>query len=282
MRHREASCCLYYSSSTPSSLSKTETYYDSQSGLHLPVHNEQEIQIFLNISRNSVDGFSVPQHLYKSKEEAYEMKDQLRSLTVQGIHGLILPPFQFPRDSRNKTALSSIVPPGFFVLYSQEEHFAQKSTNNDNCSLVLSYGNDDNWKERLENSVKDGKHTTLQISEEDYQDQDAIAVANDVASVIDGIGGGCDFIWLSSSSSDESDKVVEICEELVYLDVAGPTIKSRMLIESLDEDVLEDCMFAGVNKFVTTQMEHLEMIEEIASSQGKNIVKEHQGSFTLI
>ena len=104
------------------------------------------------------------------------------------------------------------------------------------------------------------------------------------------IGGN--YIWLSSSSSLsfggagggsgddddkpvlDSDRIVQICEELVYLDVTGKTVKSRLLVDADDdEDVIEETMFAGVNKFVITNEEQITIVEEIAKDQGKSIFR---------
>lgn len=269
--------------SSSSSSSSPDTYYDSQSGLHLPVHKEQEIRIFLNTAAASPKGdlsFTIPHHLYKSRDEAHHVEEQLESLTAKGIHGVMLPTFQFPRDHRNVTALCTLLPPGFFALYSQEldtctPQQQPPSPKGKNCSLVVALAEDD-VKDRLEQAFQMGIHTTLRIDEGIYRDNDAITVANNVASMIDAVGGACDFLWLSSSGDETAatdDQVVELCEELVYLDIAGPTIKSRILMDAVNNDAVEDAMFAGVNKFVVQQDDQVEMIESIAASQWKQIVK---------
>ena len=276
-------------------LSSTGTYYDSQSGLHIPVHNEKEIKIFLNASTNSSNqesssSFNIPHQLYKQSDMAYEMTDQIQSLIQQGIHGIVLPPLQFPRDVRNLTALRTIVPENFFLLYDDSGHHQnqhQNQTNNEDTeklvSRIIHYGesndndNDSNnskLEETLKHFVDKRLHTTLAIKEDDYHlsDVEALTLANNIASMIDSVGG-CDFIWLTSTSDDSADTAVEVCEELIYLDVAGPTIKSRLLIESINEDVLEDSMFAGVNKYIIEDESHAEIIESVASEQGKALVK---------
>ncbi|KAG7355151.1 hypothetical protein IV203_004507 [Nitzschia inconspicua] len=285
-----------------SSSSSSETYYDSQSGLYIPVHKEQDIRLFLDTTKTSstkndydddddTSLFAIPQHLYKSSEEAYEVTDQLQSLVAKGIHGVILPPFQFPRDHRNKKALSTLVPPGFRVLYhhhsSREETAAllpqPQTTKNDDdddpCSLVLSF-HKDNVLNHLEQAVQNGSHTTLQIHDGAYSDKDAITIANHVASMIDTIGGGgygcCDFLWLSCSQTQQAEKLVEVCEELIYLDVAGPTINSRILMDVVNVDVVEDVMFAGVNKFVVQDESQIDMVQATAASQGKQIIPIHE------
>ena len=252
-----------------------DTYYDSQSGLHIPVHNEKEIRVFLDVSNTGGDKDPfIPHQLYKRSDEAYEVEDKLRKLVQRGVHGLVLPKFQFPRDARNLAAVSAIAPPDFFLLFSQEDpQPPQSGSMKEKSSCILSFG-DGNVQSKLESLVKDGMHSTLAICESDYMsDTEPITLANNVATMIDKVGG-CNFLLLSSKNDESADKAVDVCEELVYLDVAGPTIKSRLLIDSLNDDVLEDSMFAGVNKFVVDNESDIAVIEGVASSQGKSVVKE--------
>merc|ERR1712032_1123316 len=105
-------------------------------------------------------------------------------------------------------------------------------------------------------SIEKGIHTTLSITQNLYvRDNNPgvkpITLANDIASIIDA-KGGCEFIWISSkrktdddTSSETStrsdlvaDMMVQVCDELIYLDVAGATMKSRLLIDSLNEDIV--------------------------------------------
>jgi hypothetical protein len=87
--------------------------------------------------------------------------------------------------------------------------------------------------------------------------------------------GGCDYIWISSEQKETSvaDTMVQVCEELVYLDVAGATIKSRLLVDSVNEDMLEDIMFAGVNKYVIDDETEAEIVETVAKDQGKALLR---------
>ena len=49
-----------------------------------------------------------------------------------------------------------------------------------------------------------------------------------------------------------ADNLVRLCEELSYLDVPGPTIKSRLIVSTLNnnEDVIEECLQIGINKYI--------------------------------
>jgi hypothetical protein len=278
------------------------TYYDSQSGLHVPVHNEKEIKLFLNVNyparqdSHQIPSLSVPHQLYKNQDDSGDMVDKLDTLARQGIHGLILPPIQFPRDVRNLKTLISIAPPSFTFLYSYASqdlllpHIADittlKTANDEimsNHSIVLEYrhyNHDGNEQGRAEMNAsfalarQNGLTTTLSITERAYADDDVqpITIANTIGTLIDTVKG-CDRIWISCQSPQGNDAIVPICEELMYLDVAGPTMKSRLLIDLVDEDILEEVMFAGVNKFVIDDESHIERVENVAVDQGKCILR---------
>ena len=48
-----------------------------------------------------------------------------------------------------------------------------------------------------------------------------------------------------------ADNLVRLCEELSYLDVPGPTIKSRLIVSTLNnEEVIEECLQIGINKYI--------------------------------
>ena len=299
----------------PPSISKkylsTTTYYDSQSGLHIPIHNEKEIRLFLDINhynRKNKEIF-MPNQMYKNVDEADEMLDKLKHLVENGVHGLILPELKFPRDIRNFQTLSDIAPSGFTFICSSSETTSTNDNNHDikgyssstNLSKIFRYDNSANknndtdatdFQGSFQKSIKNGHHTTLMITDEsiytnDSDDVDPITLANNIASMID-TKGGCDFIWISSkgsnivteheipltNSSMGVDTITQICEELLYLDVAGATIKSRLLIDLMHEDVVEDAMFAGVNKYVIDSEEQIEIVEAVAIEQGKYLVRE--------
>jgi hypothetical protein len=195
-----------------------------------------------------------------------------------------LPPLQFPRDVRNLTTLATLTPlPDYRILYSHTNemttppslHETTNPTSSSRTSRVLSLHQSD-LSECLQKRRQDNHHTTLWIQQDDYKkDRAAVSLANHVASIIDELGGnGCDYIWLSVQ--DDFDQLLRVCEELIYLDVAGPTIKSRMVLDAWkddedDDEVVEEAMWAGVNKFVIHDVSQVERIEILASEQGKRI-----------
>mmetsp|Transcript_3112 Transcript_3112/g.3503 ORF Transcript_3112/g.3503 Transcript_3112/m.3503 type:complete len:326 (+) Transcript_3112:99-1076(+) len=301
---------ILHSKSCTSRRLSTSTYYDSQSGLTLPVHDEKCIRLFLDISKNNDnDELSttstpfVPHQLNKHRDEADEMLDKLKRLVAMGIGGgIILPPLKFSRDLRNLKVLTAIAPSNFFLLCSRGQTTSSNGNNDDvmlndkgfsassiNLSKIFQYDNNNGDEEMFhnafQNSIRKDLHTTLSITQDIYvsensRDLEPIKLANNIASTIDA-KGGCDFIWISSKrkAGDDTpsgnppdlvaDSMVQVCEELIYLDVAGATIKSRLLVDSLNEDTVQDTMFAGVNKFVIDNEDQVEMVETVAKEQGK-------------
>mmetsp|Transcript_22664 Transcript_22664/g.28979 ORF Transcript_22664/g.28979 Transcript_22664/m.28979 type:complete len:147 (+) Transcript_22664:403-843(+) len=132
----------------------------------------------------------------------------------------------------------------------------------------------------LSTFVSQNVHTTLSITADTFQKVEPITLANNVASMID-THGGCHHLHLSSSSSSSSkvevaDTMVQVCEELIYLDVAGATIKSRLIVDHVVEEdsLLEDVLFAGVNKFVVQdEEEEVGLVEEVVEGLGKSLLR---------
>ena len=121
---------------------------------------------------------------------------------------------------------------------------------------------------------------------------DPISLSNSVATLLDTHPAGSFskiFVGKTSSSltsSQQYDALLSVIEELIYLDVAGPTIKSRLVVHTFgkdnEEDFIEDVMFAGVNKFVVSNVaieeqkdggSTIELIRNVAVDQGKEILK---------
>lgn len=293
------------------------TYYDSQSGLHVPIHNDNDISVFFDLSssnNNTNDGDNdyyrelIPIHLYK--EDAYSSSDtidQIKSLQQFGVNGLILPPFQFPRDGRNFQTLCNICsgsPPttSSFQLFSFSAPPVQMPTSNKNSnfSIVVEYDDDgtgDSSSEdihqleaTLQEHVKNRLKTTILLGSKCYarSSEDPIVIANKVALIIDSTGGG-DYLWISmddyhdndstasaAETTIDNDTMLQLCEELMYLDVPGATIKSRLMVnntnESEEEDFVDEIMLLGINKFVITKKDQIEIIKDVAQDQGKTVV----------
>lgn len=230
-------------------LSSNATYYDSQSGMHVPIHNEQEIQVYYNARNDD----AIPDSL----------KDLKRYPTV--VHGMLL-----PRKDDNldiKTLLENS-PDAFQV-------FSFSTGNSENISLVVDYdpNNPEENKSILESSVQKGWKTTIVLNNDCFQgSQEPIMVANDVAALIDATKAG-NYLWISNDSgNDDSDGVVELCEELQYLDIPGPTVKSRLVVDVMDDDVVNETMMQGINKFVVTEKDQVKAVQTVAEEQGKSLI----------
>jgi hypothetical protein len=250
------------------------TYYDSQSGLHVPIHNDQEISVVLNKMH---DNTFVPPQLYKD-DPGSDMPDKLQALQKAGIHGLILPPPEFPRDHRNLKTLTHISPKGFQLF----SFSAPPTDSGSNTSVIFDFDTDSAMVEKLQESiqsqVENGFQTTLRLGDACFDEsQEPILIANNIASLIDATKGG-DFLWLavtkSNSSNDlDADSVLRLCEELMYLDLAGATVKSRLVVDVMDEEVVGETMLLGVNKFVIHDEAQMEVVLQVAQEQGKTILQ---------
>jgi hypothetical protein len=172
---------------------------------------------------------------------------------------------------------------------------------NNNLSIVLEYLSSksvehrNHLKTNLQHCVEHGHHTTLVINHATMvHQQDPVRIANDIADCMDATGGG-DGLWLAPTigcsdlssgatttnvQEEEEDSVTEsvvrLAEELGYLDTPGSTVQSRLMVTAVNEDIVQECMTLGINKFVIGcrsgqgGTEHQRnMIERIALEQGK-------------
>ena len=106
-------------------------------------------------------------------------------------------------------------------------------------------------------------------------DADAMLTASAVASIVDATAGGGDYVYLQG---DNGDAMMELAEELAYLDVEGPTLKARLVVDltSLttgdDDDsqaeLVDECLMAGINKYVVEE-NRLQWLVDLVQAQGK-------------
>lgn len=227
------------------------TYYDSQSGLQVPIHDEQEISIFYNARK---DG-KIPDSLLALKNQ--------KSV----VHGLILP----EDEGHNLESLLENSPTGF-QFFSSVVPTRGKS---DNVSLLVDYdpNKPEKWKEILQSRFQDGWKTMILLGDGCFDGRhEPIMVANDVAALLDATKAG-NFLWISNSGPLRNPEgVVQLCEELQYLDIPGATIKSRLTLDVMDEDIVEEAMMQGVNKYVVTEKEQIKTVQNVAEEQGKSLV----------
>lgn len=245
-------------------LSGGKTYYDSQSGMHVPLHDENEISTYLHLDG---DKWLVTDGIRKKVESLLEAREV-------GFVGVRL------RGHIDKQALLmeqlSEFAPGFTLFYGS--HRVQKVPYPDNVNLLFEY-KDSFIQQHLSAHVANGSKTSIGLFEPTYYARDPILVANGVASLMDKTGGG-DFVWLTPNKPvDENEKEVDddemirLCEELSYLDVPGSTMKSRLVVEAKTEDQVEECLNMGLNKFVLHSPGRVEWLRGIVEEQGKNLAR---------
>lgn len=208
---------------------RASTYYDSQSGLHVPVHNEDEISL-----------------VWK------------------------------PNDRNDKA-------------YRRHNVFATLEISNSTCNMHLSSGDDGTHVPFVRFDTSNGSRDDTTMSELAHQIEigrlnasmimtcrddaaigNPIEVANRLASIIDRTKGG-EYVYLSTTDSTDPSDTINLCEELNYLDVEGRIMKSRLMVDCWHDEVVEEVMLSGVNKFVVRSDEEVEMVTEIANDQDKTI-----------
>jgi DNA-binding NarL/FixJ family response regulator len=78
-----------------------------------------------------------------------------------------------------------------------------------------------------------------------------------------------------------ADNLIRLCEELSYLDVPGPTIKSRLIVSTLNnnEDVIEECLQIGINKYILDTLydvddldDRLMSLRKVVEEEGKELI----------
>lgn len=244
-------------------LSGGKTYYDSQSGMHVALHDENEISTYLHLD---ADNWLVTDGTRKVVESFLEAREV-------GFVGVRL------RGHIDQQALLmelSESVPGFTLFYGSRR--AQNISYPDNVNLLFEY-KDSLIQQHLSAHVTHGTKTSIGLFEPSYYARDPILVANGVASLMD-TTGGADFVWLTPDEpADENEKEVDddemirLCEELSYLDVPGPTMKSRLVVEAKTEYQVEECLNIGVNKFALNSPGRFEWLRGIVEEQGKNLAQ---------
>lgn len=240
-------CTMMLSARRGSIRKMFSTYYDSQSGLHVAQHNEDEIS-------------------------AYGLADEpggsIESLLSVGFAGIVLP------ESAALSKVYSTLPSDFHIFTPADTSSVTPSS--DNVHLMLDYNvlDDDDVKSLQQESLVafEDRSTCLALRDESNYDEDPIAVANEVASMMDATNDGINHICLLPPASQDAEQVWSLAEELVYLDVPGPTIKSRLIVDlaaSADKDeTMEECLRMGVNKFIVDASD-LAWFESTIEENGK-------------
>jgi hypothetical protein len=254
----------------------SSTYYDSQSGMEVPVNNEDEISVFFD---HRSGGGSPDTNTTMTLEQIQEA----------GFQGVLWPPPTLATEATPST--SAAAHDGFTLFVDSESDLEKIQLDQDHVNLVFEYIDDDDnsnstglsLQKRLAAHVENGtKKTTIGMFDACYYQRDPILVASGVATLIDKTGGG-DFIWVqpptnnnnedNEGSEEEDDSVIDLCQQLSYLDVAGPTIKSRLIVTAQSEYQVEECLSIGVNKFVFQHPNPngVKWFSDMVEEQGKNV-----------
>ena len=199
------------------------TYYDSQSGMHVSCHNQDEISVHVH---------------------ARDTAELLHAAQKAGIHGAIM-------IGSNSVPTTWDAGPEFTIFTQSPLPFPSGQWH-----PLLDYNDEPEKARRLADQiaahVSNGTKTAISLLDNSNYVKDPIEVANGVASLIDQTGGGNSILVGYACDVDD---VLALCEELVYLDVTGPTMKSRIIVDlttaaDTKQELMEETMSMGINKFV--------------------------------
>ena len=241
------------------------TYYDSQSGIHVPIHNDAEISVYLEWCVDlDANGDTLGQWIH--------------SMKTSGAHGAILSTQSLVAGRKEHLEATKIL-----ASSSPEfELFTPALSQNDIASYpagvipMFDYAetSSPSVMASLSDCVASRSKSCLWIGDLPSLPCDPIELANGIASLIDSTGG-CEFVWLCQNQgrSRSAEDTVKLCEELSYLDVRGPTMKSRLVVDlrhAEAEETAEECLLMGVNKFVVEE-DGIHVLKEIAQRSGKDL-----------
>ena len=246
-RCRRRQCSVHTTTDTPSH------YYDSQSGRHVPIHDESKIAAY-----------------YYSAKTPTTILDDVKTLGL--ANALIL-----NSNVEDVSKVRSFI--GTVFLSSQlfeEEERADDASNINLCFDLDAYENTDD-KAAFEKNMSSAAQTSIGLFAPKYftGEVDPVLTASMTASLMDATGDG-DFIVLlpRMTEMDENcgDAMVQLCEELSYLDVEGPTIKSRLIVSAMDDDQVEECLTMGIRKYFVGDETGLNMLQQVVEEQGKQLI----------
>ena len=250
---RGRQCSVHTTETAPSH------YYDSQSGRHVPIHDETKIAAYY--SSAGLQATSATTILDDAKAlglaNALILNSNVEDVCMSKVRSFIGTVFISSR-----------------LLEEQER--ADDASNINLCFDLDAYENADD-KAAFEKNMSTAAQTSIGLFAPKYftGEVDPVLTASATASLMDATGGG-DFILLSPrmTEMDEScgDVVVQLCEELSYLDVEGPTIKSRLIVSAMDDDQVEECLMMGISKYFVGDEMGLNMLQHVVEEQGKQLI----------
>jgi len=237
------------------------TYYDSQSGMHVPVHHDNEVSAIL-----STDDWS---------------QENMDTLANIGLLGIVGPNHHLSSSDRSQSPLDACRNENFSSL----EFFLRTSSQAvidvdvdipKNVTLLFPY--DENATEEISTQISTCVEQSIAATAivcQDKEGEDSMLIANGVAQILDDTGGG-KYVFVVGTRGKYANDILELCEELSYLDLAGPTMKSRLVVDLSAntneecEDAAEECLMMGVNKFVIDE-DRLNWLGHFVQNQGKSI-----------
>ena len=246
-------------------MANSGTYYDSQSGQHVPIHDENKIYGYL---------------LGNNKDSIKSPKDIVQTARSVGLHGCLLPPIVPQKRDVIDTAVGDVwflhLPSTLQDRLSCDE-VIEGNRSMECVNLCFEFSIEDETVDKLstiiQKAMKDyGSRTSIGIFHEKCFQEDPILVASQIANIID-TTGGCSHLLVSPDNSVDPDDLRTLCEELSYLDVPGPTVKSRLMVESINEEQVEECLQMGISKFLLQDDDgdSLDMLKNAVDLAGKEL-----------
>ena len=233
------------------------TYYDSQSGMHVPVHKEEEVSAFVSLATAASE--KVP--LLLAQHGRIGIRFVLSREENTTNYSILREAISEAKSGDTEFLLPSVL--------LKESDSMENILKNKNATVLFEYSSAADT-ESLAKDISTCVETSIATGIICPCGQDPVEMANGVAQILDDTGGGKYLHVLG----DDSDSIVEVCEELSYLDVTGPTLKSRIIVDVAkakqeeSEETVEECLMMGINKFVVEE-DRLDWLDQLVQDQGK-------------
>lgn len=272
-------------------LSSGTYYYDSQSGQHVPIYDESKVFAYL---RSSIDYTAAIQ---RGDATIVELMNAHKTL---GLAGSVLN-FPHKNGGTDGSDSSSLLQ----MLSNINEHLAtwdetqeitvfirmseahQLTATQQLPSFTLTSNDFNICYEYSDNATRITTitgHATVKSSigifdPKYFLYRDPISIASGVANIIDATttnGSSISNIILDPPLPDDTescdDELVRLSEELSYLDVTGPTIKSRLIVAAHSTECIDECLNIGISKFIVTDKDALHILRESVVKSGKQLI----------
>ena len=268
-----------------------DTYYDSQSGQHVAIHDENKVSVYLRgndlsatmQTMQTAKDMGMAGSILSLPPQQIQLEDRAKPPTIEWKQ-------QMQQMSSNDSLTDYIKSIGsnnvFLHLPPHHHHgliFTNEKSNEakeessttmtipSNINLCFEYygGKDDdelsNNIQRTLGNYDDIRTLSLAIFDPWYiTEEDPLFVAAQIANIIDitSESFGIDktisnilvdpFVYVKEDDFDAADELVRLCEELCYLDVPGSTIKSRLAVAVASTDQVEECLHMGIAKYIVS------------------------------